>query len=769
MTDRAPTRASTALTLALLLYTALTIAYTWPLALHLGDRLASDPGDPALNTWILWWNATTTPLTAAWWNGLGFWPTPGTLAFSEHLLGFAWLTTPIIKAGGSPALAYNVAFLLSFVFAAWAAHLLVWRLTGRHDAGLVAGLAFGFATVRAGHLSHLQVLMNGWMPIALLGLHEFWRSRKPAWLALFAAGWLLQALSNLYYALFFSVFVALWLAWFGLRRGALGRFAAAAAASVLAASCLLPLASGYRAAHATHGLQRGMDEASLFSADLAAFANAPHTLWLWGWLRTQEWNERELFGGLTALALLATFALTRRARTSEPVEASMPRWPVFVRWALTIAGVAALILGIVVTVDGREQHTLLGLTISTRHPDKTWMVAVLLLVTAALLSRGARRVLRDREVLAFYVLAWAACLVLSLGPDVRLFDTKLLYRTPYGLLYQFVPGFDGVRAPARFAMLASLGLSVAAALAFARLTTSGTRVARATLLVVSVALLAEGALREMPLGRLPVSPPAVADAQDVVLELPMNDVLGEAAALYRSSLHRHRVVNGYSGHEPLVHFSMREGLDLGDASTIIELTTLSALTILIDRRRDENGAWQRLAQTAGAAVVSTTPDFVVMRAPRRPPLPPTPGVDGAVLPIASAESALEPSKARAAIDGDPNTSWTTNDYQKDGDALVADLGRMASVTGVELDQGKWPVETPRRVEVAVSSEGRDWRVVWSGVTALQTMRMALVNPRKVRLSMPFAASAARYVRVRQNGGRGPAVWTIAELRVFGTP
>ena len=52
-------------------------------------------------------------------------------------------------------------------------YLLARELTGRRDAAFLAGLIFAFSPMRALHVSHLQVLAWGWMPIALWGLHRF--------------------------------------------------------------------------------------------------------------------------------------------------------------------------------------------------------------------------------------------------------------------------------------------------------------------------------------------------------------------------------------------------------------------------------------------------------------------------------------------------------------------------------------------------------------------------------------------------------------------
>ena len=164
-------------------YGAVTAAFGFPLLLRLGTAVPNDLGDPLLNTWILWWNSQTIPLTADWWNAPAFFPARDALAFSEHLVGLSPLTTPVIWLGGSPLLAYNITFLLTFVLSAVGAYVLTLTLTKRHDVAFVAGLAYGFAPYRMAQLAHLQVLASFWMPLALAALHRYVDDRRPRWLA----------------------------------------------------------------------------------------------------------------------------------------------------------------------------------------------------------------------------------------------------------------------------------------------------------------------------------------------------------------------------------------------------------------------------------------------------------------------------------------------------------------------------------------------------------------------------------------------------------
>ena len=79
----------------LALFTILAIAWTSPLALHLSNRIPHDPGDPILNTWILWWNAQALPFTREWWDAPFLYPLHGALALSEHLAGIGLIATPL--------------------------------------------------------------------------------------------------------------------------------------------------------------------------------------------------------------------------------------------------------------------------------------------------------------------------------------------------------------------------------------------------------------------------------------------------------------------------------------------------------------------------------------------------------------------------------------------------------------------------------------------------------------------------------------------------
>ena len=188
---------------------AVTLAATFPLVLRLGHALPGDLGDPLLNAWILGWDADRLRHgLRGLWDAPILFPTKWTLAYSEHLLGVAIFVAPIYWLSGNAVLAYNVAFLAAYVLAGGGMYLLARELTRDRTAAVLAALIYAFGPFRAEHISHLQVLMSGWMPVSLWGLHRFLATRSRRALAVFAGAFVLQALSNGYFLYYLALAVA---------------------------------------------------------------------------------------------------------------------------------------------------------------------------------------------------------------------------------------------------------------------------------------------------------------------------------------------------------------------------------------------------------------------------------------------------------------------------------------------------------------------------------------------------------------------------------
>src|ERR1051326_3929434 len=167
---------SRGLAAAIVLYTALTLVLTWPLARGLARDVPGDLGDPLFVMWVLAWGAAH--LGGGLWNANIFYPHPLSLAYSEHFLPLAVAILPVYAVARNPVLCYNLVFLSTFILSGAGMFLLVRELTGSRPAGLLAGLAFMCAPYRFANLPHLQVLSSAWMPFVILGFRRYFATRE---------------------------------------------------------------------------------------------------------------------------------------------------------------------------------------------------------------------------------------------------------------------------------------------------------------------------------------------------------------------------------------------------------------------------------------------------------------------------------------------------------------------------------------------------------------------------------------------------------------
>ena len=282
-------------------FLALAIVWTWPLALRPGTTMAAPFGDPLLNAWILGWDADRLRHgLSGLWTAPPFYPYPDTLAYSEHLLGLAVPLAPIYWLTGNAVLLYNVALIGSFALAGIGMYLLARDLTGRRDAAVLAALAFMWCPNRAPHVTHLQVLMNGWMPIALWALHRYFASGSRRALAGFAAAFVVQGLSNGYFLFFLAVPVAIVaIVELARHRDRLATHALhLAAAAIVIGVAIAPVAATYLRVKRDQGLSRTRGDAVQFGARPADYVTVSHQPRLWSKILPIGAGEKELFPGL---------------------------------------------------------------------------------------------------------------------------------------------------------------------------------------------------------------------------------------------------------------------------------------------------------------------------------------------------------------------------------------------------------------------------------------------------------------------------------------
>jgi hypothetical protein len=626
-------------------YLVLAIAWSWPLPIHLANRFTHDPGDPLLNTYLIWWNAQAVPLTAAYWNPPFYWPMRGTMALSEHLAGLWPITTPVQLVGGSPLLAYNLVILASTWWAGLATHALTKRLTASTLAAYCAGIAFAYAPYRTSQLAHIQVYACWWIPVILLALHAYYGERRARWLVLLLVAYLLQGLTNGYYLLFLPVLIGSWIVWFtpafaeataGRRRAQFAAAGRVVLTLALSLGLMLPFLLEYYVVHRAQGLSRNLGEMTAYSARTESFLSATPILRFW---KTPPpfTTEQYLFPGLTALALV-------------------------------VAG-----LGIAWR-DGRYR---------------------------------------------FYVLAAILMTLLSAGPASALLSFETLWH-PYTWLAA-LPGFSGLRVPARFFMLAVLCLAVAAGLSFAAIERRFPRRRPWLAVIVFAGLAVDGMISGMPLG-VPPSQLPIPEPGGRVLALPFGEGRVSVYAMYQSMAHRRPVVNGYSGyvtpHADVIEWALRRR----DPTVLTELRRGQPLYVLV-AFSDRATEWSEF--------MDQQPDATMI------------GIEGGgrlyrMRPAAYAHEVRPGTPIAAAVT--VSSDW-----------LVADVQQPRGIRGLELRTQGNLLRLPRDLRIETSIDGTRWDVAFEDRPGGLALIGALELPRVIPLKVDLRDVTARYVRVNAPG------------------
>lgn len=359
-------------------------------------------------------------------------------------------------------------------------------------------------------------------------------------------------------------------------------------------------------------------------------------------------------------------------------------------------------------------------------------------LTALLLVAGGFMLRRvspmRRSPVVFYAAAAFAMWWLSIGPALPEERAAAAIVRPYTLL-TLLPGFDGVRAPARFAMLGYFCLAVSAGLAFARLAPAHTLGRHALALLVCAGLVVDGWMAPMPMSPPPARVMLPDTPGSAVLELPADDDRVNAAAMYRSIAHGRPLVNGYSGHTPPHYRILNKALRRGDASPLIELARRRPLVVSIHGDRDPGAHFLRVLQSvSGVQPLATTNVGRMFVIPAQP---------SSTIPAA----------------GEPLTA-TVREVAPGTAELDLGQPRVARLLTFPL---RWHYdELNTQLEIMGSEDGATWTLVRLEYTGGLAVAGALEDPQVVPMRFTLPDVRVRYLRVR------PAPpWMQRELAVFG--
>lgn len=438
-----PTISGRELAWAILAAVALAVLTSWPLVLHMSSRISPDLGDPVRTAWeVAWVGHAMLSDPGSLFNSNAFYPHPLSLAFSDSLLGYG--PTAFFGSGTIAALVrYNLLFLWAWSLCFVGTYLLARELgLGRLGAG-AAGVAFAYAPYRVTEAGHLHVISSGGIPLALfLLLRGYRRSSR----GLVLAGWLVGAWQislgftlglQFAYLLLALAAIAVWEWWRGrlhLREqepGKTSAFSESSASSMLAAQAatsppLPPTGPGRdRDRNRPNGARP--DRGPLIPRRLLA---------------------------VTCIGVAAMGAVTvYQARPYLKVASEYPTAKRTLREVETYSSGPAALLS-----ASSENRVWGGITagarakVHSKNEDVFWPGGLILVLAIVGLATPAMTGRMRIGLLAGIVV----CSVLAMGMGL----TGAGY--PYRLLYDYAPGWDGVRVPGRVFTLATLAYALLA-------------------------------------------------------------------------------------------------------------------------------------------------------------------------------------------------------------------------------------------------------------------------------------------------------------------
>lgn len=583
----------------------LSVFFTWPLILHVHDGVVGSRNDTLLNTWIVTWDARTI-FTRPWglFQGNIIYPSRDVLAYSEHLFALGVLAAPVYHLTGNPVLAYNFLLFLAMVLSAFGCYLLVREWGGSRAGGLIAGAYFSFATYRITKMGHLHVYFSAFLPFMLLYEHRYLERGGRKNLLLFGVFLLAQSLASWHY-LAFCFFAAgvmwVWRAVFARRREEWRRMALLVAACALVLLCVLPFALPYLRAHARlPGFERGTREAeAMYSVNLRDLLVVTH--------------HSVLYGGAPG-----PLTITETERVCFP------------GLAVPLLALAALVLLFLRRQRGGE-------------------------------GEGGEELASRRKAALYFLILAASAFLVAMGPQVMGVKNPFYYLL-YGLgVMRFI------RVPARFYTLVVLGLGVLAGFGAGEIASrvsahragssravargAGPWAGKALPLLVTALVLVDLASTNMYVFRVPVKGevPEVCswlrEQGDVaVIELPTSPLGGlnrydrdndlaftdvreyhdrEAQAMYLSTYHWKKIVNGYSGYFPYFYRRVMMEMQGFPSQRCVELLRGLGVDFVLwnwewapPQRREEYAA--RLREQPGLEEVTAFGSHTVYRVQRGP-------------------------------------------------------------------------------------------------------------------------------------------------------
>ncbi|HEV8435410.1 MAG TPA: hypothetical protein VGR95_18520, partial [Thermoanaerobaculia bacterium] len=404
-------------------------------------------------------------------------------------------------------------------------------ITGNSLAAFAGGIFAAFVSFKFDHLSHVQVVWTGWLPLMLAALLAYWRHADLRHALLLGAAFVMNGLTNIYWLAFGATALGITIAFLFIvtdrREATFWRRLIV----TLAVSCavLLPFLIQYEVVSKMYRLWRRSSESLAGSATPFDFFMPSERSLLYGKIAAGRSHvERHLFLGIVPLLLASASVWRQRPRR---------------RGAGRIAGAT-------------QKHRILDIGIAlfavaavvmtrTRHGGDVPITLALALAVIRFAPNIRDFVGRSR----FNVEEWTAALWIVIGFAGAFGEHAFLH--PF--LFRLLPIFRATRTPARWVVILHTGLAVWMAIGLIELL-ARVRMPRVVATVVIALTIVDVLPRidwaDVPAERPPVYHWIARARPPVFIELPVSPGEPEAQYMLAATTHHVRMMNGVSGFDP---------------------------------------------------------------------------------------------------------------------------------------------------------------------------------------------------------------------------
>lgn len=719
-------------------YVAIAMATIHPLATT-PSRVLPGNADGLYFSWATSWVAQALPgsLTSLFGANI-FHPDATALLYGEPMIGVGLLAWPIWMITGDAATTYNLTFALTLALSAFTMFLLAREVLGSAPAAAVAGAVFAFTTANYDSAARLQIVSGQWTPLLLFFLVRLWRRGRTRDALGMSAAAVMQGLSCNYYTLYLATLLALLAPALLLLRGDpqlhRKRWRGVALALLVA---LLPLAPVYAMQSQSLGSVRSGKPLRVGALPQSSYWNVLSSNWLYGGRIGRgrvSYDDRYFLGFATLL--LATVGLVAWARgRPEPDALEDRRWLAF----LAAFGILAFLLG------GGKLLPIPGLA------------------------------------------EWPA---------------------PYSWLHEHVPGYDQTRVPSRFSMFVRLAVAAFAGLGCLSLSR---RLAGSGRLILAAALVLALPLEHVSVPLATYRLPAASSAPEAytwleslseraaILEYPMNASRGrrwESLWVLLSARHWLPIVNGFGANYPLAHYFIQDQL-VTTFPNIDSLRLVRALGVRYVVFHPDYGRYPEVRHAAGRFERKLPryldnlelvkefddrrvfdDDLGVLGGERiyrvLPEGPPSVKVETDDWPRLDqdgwrCETLTRHDGCEAAVDGSPDTHFSTGSFQRSGDLIRIRLPRPVRLRGVSVVTARFSHEYPRRLEL-FAQEGGTLHLLadWNHLDSVEYLRDLLESPERASMDYSFEPREVSVLLARIGPGADDVLhpWILPEIELL---